>query len=74
MQFVNLIGDKQFIAMDDIALSYYFILLEVSFGQCAIYVVNVVLSLKIAVLHVAVLADRWKTAVLVVLFDQVRLE
>ena len=74
MQLVYLIGDEQFIAMDDIALSYYFILIEVSFGQCAIYVVHIILSLKVAALHVAVLADGWKIAILIVFLDQVRLE
>ena len=74
MQLVVLVGDEQLIAVDDIAFSYYFILLEESFGQCSIYVVHVIFSLKVAVPHVAVLADGRKTAVLVVFFDQLGFE
>ena len=57
MQLMNLIGDEQFVAVDNIALSHNFILLEVTLGQCAIYVIDIILSLKVAILHVTVLAD-----------------
>lgn len=74
MQLVYLIGDKQFIAVDDITLSHYFILLEVSLGQCPIYVVYVVLSLKVSILHETILTNGRTTAIFIVFFNQVRLE
>lgn len=74
MQLVGLVGNEQFIVMDDIAFSYYFILFEVSFGQCSIDVVHIILPLKVAILHVAVLTNGRKTAILVVFLYQVGFE